>query len=141
MTSVLEVHHIALHALLTGDGALAALVGTRVYDLHAPADAAYPYITLGSAGEASVDSFGGDGSAPSRTLHIWTRLEGKRASTRQCYAIWGHVRRLLEGPMTMTGHKLVTAGVRLVDVLVDPDDADHLTVHGLVRYDATTEAG
>ena len=42
-----------LHATLTRDASVAALVGTRVYELEAPEEAAYPFVTytLVSAGD------------------------------------------------------------------------------------------
>ena len=45
MSSAVELQKAVFEAL-AGDAALAALIGTRIFD-HAPANVAFPYVTFG----------------------------------------------------------------------------------------------
>lgn len=138
MTTTLDALYVAKYAALTGDGALAALVGSRVYDSIAPDGATFDYIVLGGTGEgdgSSYDSAGGDTVA---TDHIWTRApDDQRADRASVHAIWGHVRRIYNAMSVVGGYRIAYAEARLIEVLVDPTDRQ--VIHGVIRHRVALE--
>lgn len=134
-TSALESLYGAIYAALTSDLQLSPILADRVFDIRAPGKPTFPYITLGDASELAFDTFGGDGSDAPRTIHLWTH----DGTTQQLLVLWGHVQRLLSGALPMSARVLVWSDVSLVSIMEDPDDAEHLTMHGVVRFRALTE--
>lgn len=122
----------ALVARLLADGDLAALVGDRVDD-GAPRATAFPSVTFGETGQADWSSDNEPGGDVRLTLHVWSRVVGKR----QAWTIIGHLMRLLhDAPLALDNHTLVLVRVNFAEVRLDPDG---LTEHGVVRVMALVE--
>ena len=115
------------------DAPLAALLGgPRVYD-EAPANVAFPYVTLG---EQRVSDFSTDGDAGVEhqlTLHAWSRQGGHR----QAHLVAGALLQALDdAPLALADHRLVNFRFAVADVR---READGRTYHALVRFRAVTE--
>ena len=73
----------AIHATLTGNGAVTDLLGgRRVYDF-APERARFPYVTIGRTSVYDWSTGDGNGSEHLVTLHVWSRARGKAEATMQ----------------------------------------------------------
>lgn len=73
--STLDVQK-ALVAAIKGNGAVAALIGTRVYD-EVPQDAVFPYVSIADMlGEPAVETISGEGFEVLASVHIWSRARG-----------------------------------------------------------------
>lgn len=122
----------AIHARLTGDATLMALV-TGVHD-HVPQDAAYPYVTIGADAVGAFTGKTFDGATHALELHVWSRARGRREAKE----IVERLRVLLDGAaLTLDGHVLVD--LRLVAGDVDLE-RDGLTYQGIARFRAVTQA-
>ena len=123
----------AMHAALTTNPALLALLGgPRVYD-HVPRGAAFPYVTFGQSTERDWSTGSEPGHEHLVTLHVWSRAAGGK----EAQEIIGAVRAALhDQPLALTGHRLVNLRQEFAEVR---RDADGETTHGLVRLRAVTE--
>jgi len=123
----------AIVARLSGDAALTALLGgAKVYD-HAPADVAFPYVTLGRASLFDWSTDTDTGSEQIFTLHVWSKRPGKRETLRVMEA----VRVALDGALPpLDGHRLVL--LRLEDADIRYEEAEAV-YHGLMRLRALIE--
>ncbi|MCX5493077.1 DUF3168 domain-containing protein [Kaistia dalseonensis] len=122
----------ALIARLRTDLDLAALVGARIHDV-APRGTAFPYLTLGDAGQADWSSGTEAGGDIRLSLHVWSRAAGKR----EAWTIAGVVMRILhDAPLALDTHQLVLLRVTYAEVRRDPDG---LTQHGVVQLAALVE--
>lgn len=123
----------AIVALLKADAAVSAAVGTRVYD-GAPADATYPFITIG---ESTIIDDGAtciNGNEETLTLHIWA---SDQARVWPCKEIVAAVREALRGAaLALTTH--ACAGIRL-EAAQQLRDPDGITAHGVVPVTAWLE--
>ncbi|QPC87215.1 DUF3168 domain-containing protein [Mesorhizobium sp. NBSH29] len=132
MTSPAVELQKAIFATLSGDGALAALVGGRIFD-HAPASVAFPYITFGRTSVYDWSTASEGGSEQVFTLHVWSRAKGKL----EVLSIMDRIRTKLDNAA------LVLAGHHLVNLRNEYSEARHvddLSLHqGLLRFRAVTE--
>jgi hypothetical protein len=123
----------AIHDALTGDGALAALLGgPKIYD-EPPQAAAFPYVTLGEARVTDFSAGEAPGEEHQLTLHAWSRQGGHR----EAHLIAGALLQALDdAPLELDGHKLVNLRFAVADVR---READGRTYRALVRFRAMTE--
>lgn len=116
----------AVFTLLKADAAVAAAVGTRIYD-GAPASAAYPYITFGPSNSVPDDANCVNGVTETLQIDI---LASDQAKVWPCKDIVAAVRRALhEADISLTTH--ACAGCRVVTARVERE-ADWVTAHGFV---------
>lgn len=130
LTSVVEVREW-LVALLKGDAALVALLGTNgdgydgVYDEKAPESAPYDFIVIGGTEEGrGTSAFGSSGAEGVESIRISTRPAAlELVGSAKAKAIYRHVHRLLNGVVVSLegGAMLWNAKVRLVTTFVEPD--------------------
>ncbi len=123
----------AIFAALAGDGALLALLGgARIYD-HAPANAAFPYITFGRTSLFDWSTGTESGTEQLFTLHVWSKGKGKKETLE----IMSRVQALLDGQsLALDGHHLVNLRQEFAEARHDDDLAIY---HGLARFRAVTE--
>jgi hypothetical protein len=123
----------AIHAALTTNPALLALLGgPRVYD-HVPRGAAFPYLTFAQSIERDWSTASEPGHEHIVTLHVWSRASGGK----EAQEIIGAVRAALhDQPLALTGHRLVNLRQEASEVR---RDADGETTQGVVRLRAVTE--
>ncbi len=123
----------ALFAALGADAALLALLGgARIYDVP-PADAAFPFVTLGEAVAADWSTATEAGCEHALTLHAFSR-SGGRAEAFALAAALGSA--LHDAPLALHGHRLANLRVTTSEVR---READGRTFHALVRFRAVTE--
>ena len=124
----------AIHAALTEDAALTALLGgPKVYD-EVPPGAAFPYVTLGETRLADASTATEAGFEHQLTLHAWSRQGGHREAHEIAGAL---LQALDDAPLALAGHELVTLRFALADIRREPDGR---TYHALVRFRALTLA-
>lgn len=123
----------AIHAALSTDSALAALLGgPRIFD-EPPQGALLPYVTLGEARITDFSTGDEPGEEHQLTLHAWSRQGGHR----QAHLIAGALLQALDdAPLTLAGHRLVNLRFALADVR---READGRTYRASVRFRAVTE--
>lgn len=121
----------AIIAALKASGAVAAALGTRIYD-NAPDKALYPHLTLGPSQELDDSAECIDGSECFQQIDIWTREGGSQLGAKE---ICGAVKKALHGadlaladPFT-----LVLIEVESFRVMGDPDEK---IAHGIVNVRA-----
>ena len=123
----------AIHDALIADGALTAMLGgARIYD-EPPANASFPYVTLG---EARVTDFSaGDERLEEHqlTLHAWSRQGGHKEAHLVAGAL---LAALDDAPLSPQGHQLINLRFSLADIR---REANGRTYHALVRFRAVTE--
>ena len=133
MSTATAALRAAIHDALVADDALTAMLGgAKVYD-EPPANAAFPYVTLGearvtdfSAGEERLEEH-------QLTLHAWSRQGGHK----EAHGIAGALLQVLDdAPLSPDGHQLVNLRFSLADIR---READGRTYHALVRFRAVTE--
>jgi hypothetical protein len=133
MSTATAALRAAIHDALVADGALTAMLGgAKIYD-EPPANAAFPYVTLGearvtdfSAGEERLEEH-------QLTLHAWSRQGGHK----EAHGIAGALLQALDdAPLSPDGHQLVNLRFSLADIR---READGRTYHALVRFRAVTE--
>jgi hypothetical protein len=124
----------AIHASLTGDEALTALLGgVRVYD-DVPERAEFPYVTFAPMSERDWSTGTERGSEHGLMLHVWSRGAGRK----EALEIMAASRAVLhEAALTLVGYRLVNLRHESSDVR---RDADGETFHGIVRFRAVTES-
>jgi len=120
--------------LLKGDDAVAALVGTRVYD-RVPAGAAFPYLSLGPHDVVDDDSEGIVGGEHTVQVDGWSRAPGGFVEAKRLGAA---AKAALHHPggVSLTGFGLVDLWVASVRYLRDPDG---LTSHAVLTLTAFAE--
>lgn len=121
----------AIIARLRADSAIAAIVGTKVYDT--PETNTFPRITLG---EDQVTFSRADcylGEDVSITIHAWSRSVGFPEVKRLASAIQAA---LHEADLTLDGYRLVDLSI---DDIRFMRDSDGLSSHAVLNFTALTE--
>lgn len=133
MSTAAAALRAAIHAALTADSALAALLGgAKIYD-EPPKAAALPYVTIGEARVANFSADEAPGEEHRLTLHAFSRQGGHR----EAHLVTGALLQALDdAPLALAGHRLVNLRFALADVR---READGRTYHALVRFRAVTE--
>jgi hypothetical protein len=123
----------AVHAALTADAALGAVLGgPKIYD-EPPREAAFPYVTLGETRIVDFSTSSEAGLEHQLTLHAWSRQGGHR----EAHDIAGALLQALDdAPLALAGHQLINLRFAAADVR---READGRTYHALVRFRAVTE--
>ena len=124
-----------LHAALSGDAALQALLGdpARIFD-QVPQDSAFPYLVIGEDTTGPFDTKTESGMEHRLTIHSWSRYRGLK-ETKQLMAA---VTDALDGAsLSVSGHELVLIRQEFGATFLDPDG---LTRHGVQRFRALTQA-
>lgn len=117
---------------LKADSDVAALVGTRVYDLPPPTPVK-PYVTVGDVQVLPDRADCIDGVELSVTLHLWSQT----ATSIQVKQLGKAVIEALDvAELGVTGHRLVLLELEQAQYLRDPDG---ITQHGVVVFRALTE--
>ena len=131
MNSAAELQK-AIFEALAANGALAAMVGTRVFD-HAPANAAFPYITFGRTSVYDWSTGTESGTEQLFTLHVWSKAKGKKEALEIMELARGT---LHDAALELEGHKLVNLRLEFSEARYDDRNEAH---HGLLRFRAVTE--
>lgn len=120
----------AVRLTLIGEPTIRAIVGLRVYD-RAPADAAFPYITLFEVTATDESSSDSDAEAVTLDVHVWTRPDDRSPATRQNRDLMALIRAALHNRRPpIVGRNLVLLQVTARrGPLSDPDG---VTLHGIV---------
>jgi hypothetical protein len=119
-------------ALAGSSGLTTLLSGARIYD-DAPQGAAFPFITLGQSVVRDWSTGTEDGAEHELTLHVWSRVGGKKQVQEIIEAIRGA---LHDQPLMLADHHLINLRHEFSEARLDPDGD---TFHGIVRYRAVTE--
>ena len=133
MTSAAADLQKALFAALAADTGLTALLGPgKVFD-HAPANVAFPYVSLGRTGVYDWSTGTESGTEQLLTLHVWSKAKGRR----EVLAVMEAIRARLAGAaLTLDDHHLVNLRLECAEARYDDDLSVH---HGLLRFRAVTE--
>ena len=131
MNSAAELQK-AIFEALAANGALAAMVGTRVFD-HAPANAAFPYITFGRTSLYDWSTGTESGTEQLFTLHVWSKAKGKKEALEIMELARGT---LHDAALELEGHKLVNLRLEFSEARYDDRNEAH---HGLLRFRAVVE--
>ena len=131
MNSAAELQK-AIFEALAANGALAAMVGTRVFD-HAPANAAFPYITFGRTSVYDWSTGTESGTEQLFTLHVWSKAKGKKEALEIMELARGT---LHDAALELEGHKLVNLRLEFSEARYDDRNEAH---HGLLRFRAVVE--
>lgn len=93
----------------------AALPGTAIHD-HVPAEAPYPYVTLGTVTVRDVGGVAAPLDEHTLFVFVWSKAESRTVAAETAAA----VRIALEDePVTMTGHVLVNRAVEEIEITRD----------------------
>jgi len=131
MSSAAELQR-AIFEALGGNAALAALVGTRIFD-HAPANATFPYITFGHTSIYDWSTATESGTEQLFTLHAWSKGRGKK----EVLEIMELARQTLDdAALELEGHRLVNLRLEFSEARYDDRNEAH---HGLLRFRAVVE--
>lgn len=133
MASVEWELQTAIFARLTGYSALTALVAQRVYD-NPPADAQYPYVTIGEADTLRNDATCVNGRQVNLTLHAWSTYPGGYKEVKQIAD--AVVEALHDYSLTLATNKLISISHRQTLAF---RDADGISSHAVIRFVAYTE--
>ncbi|MCB5412252.1 DUF3168 domain-containing protein [Pseudogemmobacter faecipullorum] len=127
---------IALIDALRASAGVTASLGQRIWD-NAPAEASYPYLTLGPAQELDDSAECIDGSECFQQIDIWTQEDGSQLGAKQ---ICGAVKKALHGvDLALSGgFTLVLIEVDSLRVVGDPDEK---IAHGIVNVRALIDEG
>lgn len=123
----------AVYAYLAADGHLKALIGdpARIYD-DAPADAVFPFLTIGQA--RLNDWHGAEGGVEhDLRLYAWSRYAGRKEIKDITSAVYDA---LHDATLSPAGHALVNLRFVFADIF-RRQDGD--TYQGVMRYRAVTE--
>ena len=104
----------------------------RVYD-DPPADAIFPYVTIGRMESRPADASGGEASEHVVTLHAWSRYGGRAEALEVIAALRTA---LHNAPLAIEGLRLVLLLATFADVF---RSGDGRTTHGVLRLRAITE--
>ena len=131
MSSAAELQK-AIFAALGANAALTSVVGTRIFD-HAPANAAFPYITFGRTSVYDWSTGTESGTEQLITLHAWSKSKGKK----EVLEIMELARETLhDAALELEGHSLVNLRLEFSEARYDDRNEAH---HGLLRFRAVTE--
>jgi hypothetical protein len=131
MSSAAELQK-AIFAALGANGALAALVGARIFD-HAPAHVSFPYITFGRTSVYDWSTGTESGTEQLFTVHVWSKGKGKK----EALEIMELARQTLhDAPLGLQGHSLVNLRLEFSEARYDDRNEAH---HGLLRFRAAVE--
>ncbi len=134
MTSAEWALQEALHAHLSSDPAVAALLGTpvRLYD-DPPSERIYPYATYGRSQTTPIPADPGDSVEHIGHLHVWSRYGGRREAKEAI----GVVREALHyADLSLSQWTLVSLRVTYADVFRGPDG---FTSQAILRLRAVME--
>jgi Protein of unknown function (DUF3168) len=124
----------AIYAALSGDAALAAMLGDPPRILDDPAGGVeLPYIQIGDGTESDWGSTTDNCSEHQLTIHVWSRAGGRmeaRAILSGVYDV------LHDANLTLEENRLVNLRFVLSQVFRENDGE---TYHGIARYRAVTE--
>jgi hypothetical protein len=123
----------AIHAALTSDPPLLALLGgPRVWD-DVPRGAAFPYVTFGPSATRDWSTGGEPGDEHAITLHVWSQAAGGK----EAQEIIGAIRAALHDQALVLGaHRLVNLRQESAETRREADDELY---RGTVRLRAVTE--
>lgn len=122
----------AIHAALTGDAGLAAIVGARVHD-DVPQGTGFPYVVIGDVTTRDWSTQTQEGHEHIVVIHAWSNQRGRR----ECQMIIERIDAVLDGAdLTLDDHRLINLRVVFWTALRDLDGASY---HGVVRLRAVTE--
>lgn len=116
----------AIYSQLTGTAAVMALV-TGVFD-DVPQGTDYPYIVIGEDTGIEWDTDDSRGTSATLTVHVWSRVAGKRETKQIMEAIYDALHR---APLPVSGMTTVTCHWEFGETFLD---ADGETRHGVTRY-------
>ena len=123
----------AIGAALRGDPALAALIGSRVYDAP-PARAVMPSVTIRLVSARDGSTADTDAQVLTFDLDVWDRYEIGDTLGRP-RAVMGHIRRILHmRPLPMPGVALLS--LLCTDARGPARDPDEVALHGTVTVTA-----
>jgi hypothetical protein len=131
MSSAAELQK-AIFAALGANGALAALVGARIFD-HAPAHVSFPYITFGRTSVYDWSTGSESGTEQLFTVHVWSKGKGKK----EALEIMELARQTLhDAPLDLEGHSLINLRLEFSEARYDDRNEAH---HGLLWFRAVVE--
>jgi hypothetical protein len=131
MSSAAELQKAIFTALGT-NGALATLVGSRIFD-HAPANVTFPYITFGRTSVYDWSTGTENGTEQLFTVHVWSKGKGKK----EALEIMDLAREALhDAPLELDGHSLVNLRLEFSEARYDDRNEAY---HGLLRFRAVVE--
>jgi hypothetical protein len=125
---------VALVARWKDTAAVTALVGTRIYDGAAPANAVAPYVVVGSKTEAQRRTMARAGFANTVTSHIWSDYNGDK----EALAILEAMNDALVSPLVLEGFGAARLKPEFTETLVDRTGDSPLR-HVPVRYRIRTQ--
>lgn len=114
----------AVEAALRGSTALAQAMGGRVrlYPLAPPADAPFPYLTIGEDQIIGDETECMDSSEAFTTIHVWARLDGDVSGSRaQAKRIGAAVRQAINRNLNVIGFDVTECEFQTARHLTDPD--------------------
>lgn len=122
----------AIFRALSSDPAIAALVGSRIYDdvPHGDGDGApaFPYITLGEVTETEAGTSSSEAFEVTYTMHAWSRAD----SRLEVKSIIDAIRACLHNrPPALSAGALTRFMFDFAETLRDPDGE---TYHGAIRF-------
>jgi hypothetical protein len=125
----------AIIAAARNDAAVKSLVGdpARIWD-EPPAQASFPYVTLGRLESRAADASEMDALEHGVTLHVWSRHGGRAQAMDIIAALRA---RLHNAALSVSGRKLVLLLASYTDLF---RAGDGFTTHGVIRLRAITEA-
>lgn len=122
----------AVVAALKADNAVTAFVADRVFD-RVPADAVFPYLSLGSTWEIEDDAECIDAVDVGLRVDVWSRT----VTSAEVRRIADAVRRVLHrAEFDLPENALAMIEHQRTDTL---RDADGLTLHSILEFSATVE--
>ena len=123
----------AIHAALTADAGIVALLGdANIFD-DVPQRSVFPYLTLGQSVVRDWSTGSEAGDEHLLTLHVWSRADGRR----EVHELMAAIRVALHDvALVVVGHRLVNLRHEFSDARREPDGE---TYHGIVRLRAVTE--
>ncbi|GAB6171993.1 DUF3168 domain-containing protein [Paradesulfitobacterium aromaticivorans] len=126
MKSSVNSLQTAIFNRLTTDAALTAKV-TGVFDDVTPGQA-YPYVTLGEDTSADGGTKTFDGEDVTKTLHVWSRYDGKKEAQEILSLVLESMTR--EPLLLSGGFSVQFSQLEMLQVFTD---ADGITRHGVMR--------
>jgi hypothetical protein len=105
---------------------------SAVYD-HVPQNAVYPYVVIGDDTSIAWDTDDSLGSESTLTIHVWSRLRGRKETKLIQEQIYNALNR----------YELEITGLHTIDIISEFAetflDADGITRHGVQRFRLITE--
>ncbi|MCH2096735.1 MAG: DUF3168 domain-containing protein [Rhodobacteraceae bacterium] len=133
--SVSVAFQTAVFEALTNDGALAKLIGDRVFD-NVPQDAEYPYVSFGPTDFFPSDVEGVSGRVEALQIDVWSEDHGRK---RECKTICDAVKSALhEVDLELDAGAVDRIQVTGVRVFLDKDN---ITAHGIISVECEIEEG